>query len=204
MQGPRKKWRPRIVLLTVVLGFTAAAHVSAFVLALLFTIGFMAYLAEEKRAYLPTLLIVWILGPMLILFASYAFRPDAFSYVFRSEAARMGFSFDQAQSLFSALPNAGLTLASIGSLGLYLAMRRSRYFGNTAPLIVTVLLMMLVTTGVPSKPSLWALPFLLAFVGGVFADVLETRYRRWFLWIIGGLLASQAALCVAGLPLLTQ
>ncbi|HEX3472123.1 MAG TPA: hypothetical protein VHT28_13150, partial [Silvibacterium sp.] len=77
MQGPRKKWRPRILLLTVVLGFTAAAHVSAFALALLLTVCFMAYLAEGKRAYLPTLLIVWVLGAMLILFASYTFRADA-------------------------------------------------------------------------------------------------------------------------------
>jgi len=204
MQGPRKKWRPRIVLLTVILGFTAAAHISAFVIALLFTVGFMAYVAEGKRAYLPTLLILWVVGAMLILFASYAFRPDAFGYVFRSEAAKIGFSLEPSEAFFSSLPNAGLTLASAGALGLYLAMRRSRYFGNTAPLIVTVLLMLLVTTGVPSTPSLWVVPFLLAFVGGIFADVLETRYRKWFLWITGGLVLAQAALCVAGLPLLVR
>jgi hypothetical protein len=64
--------------------------------------------------------------------------------------------------------------------------------------------MLLITPGVPSTPSLWALPFLLAFIGGVFADVLETQYRRWFLWITGGLLVAQAALCVAGLPLLLR
>jgi hypothetical protein len=204
MQGPRKKWRPRIILLTVILGFTAAAHVSAFVLALLLAICFMGYLAEGKRAYLPTLLIVWVLGAMLILFASYGFRADAFSYVFRSEAAKISFSFEHALGFFSALPSAGLAIASLAALGLYLAMRRSRYFGNTAPLIVTVLLMTLITIGVQSTPALWALPFLLAFVGGVFADVLETRYRRWFLWITGGVLLTQAALCVVGLPLLAQ
>jgi hypothetical protein len=204
MQGPRKKWRPRIVLLTVVFGFTAAAHVSAFMLALLLAIGFMAYLAESKRAYLPTLLIVWVLGAMLILFASYAFRPDAFSYVFRSEVAKIGFSLEPARAFFSALPNAGLSIAAVTALGLYLAMRRSRYFGNTAPLMVTVLLMLLVTTGVPSTPSLWALPFLLAFAGGVFADILETRYRRLFLVVTGGVLLAQAALSIASLPLLTR
>ena len=204
MQGPRKKWRPRIVLLTVILGFTAAAHASSLVLALLLIIGFMAYVAEGNRAYLPTLLIVWVLGSMLILFASYAFRPDAFGYVFRSESARIGFSLEPARAFFSSLPNGGLALASAGALGLYVAMPRSRYFGNTAPLIVAVLLMLLITPGVPSTPSLWALPFLLSFVAGLFADVLETRYRRWFLWITGGLLVAQAALCIAGLPLLPR
>lgn len=204
MQGPRKKWRPRIVLLTVVLGFTAAAHVSAFVLALLLTVCFMAYLAEGKRAYLPTLLIVWVLGTMLILFASYSFRPDAFSYVFRSEAARIAFSLEPARTFFTTLTNAGLSIAAAGAFGLYLAMPRSRYFGNTAPLIVAVLLLVLVTPRVASLPWLWALPFLLAFVGGVFADVLETGYRRWFLCITGGLLLAQAALSIVGLPLLAR
>jgi hypothetical protein len=141
---------------------------------------------------------------MLILFASYAFRADAFSYVFRSEAAKIGFSFEPAQVFFNTLPNAGLAIAFAGALGLYLSMRRSRYFGNTAPLIVAVLLILLVTTGVPSTPTLWAVPFLLAFVGGVFADVLETSYRRWFVWITGALLLAQAALSIASLPLIAR
>jgi hypothetical protein len=204
MQGPRKKWRPRIVLLTVVMGFTAAAHVSAFVLALLLTVCFMAYLAEGKRGILPTLLIVWVLGAMLILFASYTFRPDPFSYVFRSEVAKIGLSLEPARIFFTTLQNAGLTIAAVGALGLYLAIRRARYFGNTAPLIVAVLLLILVTTGVATETWLWALPFLLAFVGGVFADLLETRYRRWFLWITGGLLLAQATLSIASVSLLTH
>jgi hypothetical protein len=29
----------------------------------------------------------------------------------------------------------------------------------------------------------------------VFADVLETHYRQWFLWITGRVLLAQAALC---------
>jgi hypothetical protein len=204
LQGPREKWRPRIILLTVVLGVLAAAHVAAFIIALLFAIAFIAYLAESKRAYLPTLLIVWVLGAMLILFASYAFHPDAFSYVFRSQAAKLGFSLEPAHILFTTLTTAGITIAALAALAFYAATRRSRYFGNTAPLIVTAILLVLITTGVPSLPRLWAMPFLLAFIGGVFADILETRYRLWFLWITGALLVAQAALCVAGLPLLVQ
>ncbi|HYK38267.1 MAG TPA: hypothetical protein VEV40_20060 [Alloacidobacterium sp.] len=204
MQGPKNKWRPRIILLTLAFGFTAAAHVSAFLLGLILAIGFMAYVAESRRAYLPTLAIVWILGALFILFASYAFRPDAFSYVFRSQAAKLWFSVEQARVLFSSLVNAGITIAAIGAMGLYLVFRRSRYFGNTTPLLVAALLLVLVTTGVQSEPWLWALPFLLAFIGGVFADVLETRYRKAFLWVTGGILLAQAALCVAGLPLLWQ
>jgi len=204
LQGPRGKWRPRIILLTVVLGVLAAAHVAAYILALIFVIGFISYVAESKRAYLPTLLIVWVLGPMLILFASYAFRPDAFSYVFRSEAAKLGFSLEPSRIFFSTLTNAGITIAALAALAFYVAVRRTRYFGNTAPLIVAVVFFVLITTGVSSQPRLWAIPFLMAFIGGVFADILETRYRRGFFWVTAALLVTQAALCIAGLPLLVQ
>ena len=204
MQGPRRKWRPRIVLLTLAFGFTAAAHISAFVLGLVLAIAFMAYVAEGRRAYLPTLLIIWVSGAMFLLFASYAFHPDAFSYVFRSAAGRMWFSLDGARAFFSSLPNTGITIATIAALGLYLAFRRSRYFGNTTPLLLAALLLVLTTTGIQASPWLWALPFLLTFIAGIFADVLETRYRKLFVWVTSGLVLAQIALCLASLPLLAQ
>jgi hypothetical protein len=116
----------------------------------------------------------------------------------------MGLSFHSAGAFFSSLPNAGITIAALAALALYLTFRRSRYFGNTTPLLVAALLLVLVTTGVQTEPWLWAIPFLLAFIGGVFADVLETRYRKIFLWVTSAMLLAQAALCIASLPLLTQ
>lgn len=199
LQGPRRKWRPRIVLLTVALGFTAAAHIAAFVVALIFAVGFMAWVAEGRRAYIPTLAMIWVLGAFFLLFAAYAFRPDAFSYVFRSAAARMWVTLEPARWFFSDPAHAAFTGALLGALALYAASRRSRYFGNTAPLLVGVPVLLLVTTGVQSEPWLWALPFLIVFTGGVFADVLETRWRRAFLWTTGVVLAAQAVLCVVSL-----
>jgi len=199
LQGPRRKWRPRIVLLTVALGFTAAAHIAAFAVALFFTVIFMAWVAEGRRSYIPTLLIVWVLGGFFLLFAAYGFHLDAFTYVFRSAAGRIWLSLDSAEWFFSDPLHSAFTVAVLGSLVLYAASRRSRYFGNTAPLLVAAPLMLLVTTGVSSQPWLWALPFLIAFVGGVFADALETRWRRTFIWASGVVLVSQAILCVASL-----
>jgi len=83
---------------------------------------------------------------------------------------------------------------------LYLGVRRSRYFGNTAPLVMLLALFALRTTQVMSYPWLWALPFLFTFVGGVFADVLETRQRKLFLGLTGSILALQVLLCVVALP----
>lgn len=197
LQGPRRKWRPRIVLLAIILGFTAAAHVAAFLLALALAVAFMAWVAEGRRAYIPTLLIVWVLGALFLLFASYAFHPDAFSYVFRSAAGKMWVSLDGARWFFSSPAVAPFTMAFAGSLLLYAISRRSRYFGNTTPLLTGALLLLVVTTGVRSEPWLWALPFLMAFVAGIFADALESGFRRPFLWAAAVVLLTQAALCIA-------
>ena len=47
MQGPRRRWRPRIVLLTIAIGFTAAAHLLAAIFGFIAALVFMLYLAER-------------------------------------------------------------------------------------------------------------------------------------------------------------
>ena len=59
MHGPRRKWRPRIILLTLAFGLVAASHVVGIFPMLLLTIVFMTYLAVGHRAPLP---MVWMLG----------------------------------------------------------------------------------------------------------------------------------------------
>lgn len=204
LQGPRRKWRPRIALLVLALGFTAAAHIAAFIVALVGAIAFMAWVAEGRRSVIPTLLIIWVLGAFVLLFASYAFQPDAFSYVFRSAAGRIWFSANGALWFFSNPANSAFSIALIGSLALYAISRRSRYFGNTMPLITGLVLLFLLTTGVASDPWLWALPFLIAFVGGIFADALESRHRKAFAIAAITVLVAQAALCIASLYVTTK
>jgi hypothetical protein len=199
MQGPPRKWRSRIVLLTLTLAFTAASHVAAFLLAMLLSIAFMAYLAVGRRAYIVPIVLAAGTGTLLLLFASYDFSPDAFSYFFRSGAGRIWFSLVPARQWFLSLPNAAITVAALVSLLLYLPTRRSRYFGNTVPLLLALLFFTLVTPGISSEPTLWALPFLIAFIAGVFADFLETRYRRVFVTLAGCLLALEAAFAVVSL-----
>ena len=200
MQGPRRKWRPRIVLLTVALGLTAAAHILAASLGFLMAAIWMLYLAERRRSYVMQILIFSALGALGILFAFYAFRPEPFSYVFTGGSARFWFSLDGARHFFLNLANAPIVVATLVSLLLYVSVRPCRYFGNTAPLIMTLLLLPLVTTQTISEPWLWALPFLFTFIGGVFADALETRQRKLFLTLTGGILLTQALLCLTTLP----
>jgi hypothetical protein len=62
-----------------------------------------------------------------------------------------------------------------------------------------LLLFPLYTTQVVSAPWIWALPFLFTFVGGVFADVLESKHRTMFLVLTGGVVVTQAVLCWVGM-----
>jgi hypothetical protein len=200
MQGPPRKWRSRIVLLTLTLAFTAASHVAAFLLALLLSIGLMAYLAVGRRAYIVPIMMTASMGALLLVFASYDFSLDAFCYFVRSGAGLIGFSLQPARHWLTSLPNSAVTLAAATALLLYLPTRRSRYFGNTVPLLLASLFFFLVTRGISSEPTLWALPFLLTFVAGVFADFLETRYRKVFLAVTACLLALQLTLSLRLLP----
>ena len=202
MQGPRRKWWPRLALLTLALGLTATAHVLAAILGLLLATGFMLYLAERKRAQILPVLGCAMAGAFVILLASYTFNLDALSYVFQSADAFIRISWSGAWHMFAALPNAGISIAAVTALVLYLLHRRSRYFGNTTPLLIALLLLSILTTGVHAEPWLWALPFVLTFTGGVFADALESRHRRMFLRLVGAILVTQAVLSVLSLPLL--
>jgi hypothetical protein len=139
-------------------------------------------------------------GALLLVFACYGFSPDAFSYVFRSGAGSVWISLDPARRFFSTLGNAGITLVSAAALVLYFAIKKSRYFGNTAPLMCALVLMVLVTTGVPGSPWLWALPFLLTFVGGVWADAYEAQRGRLAVTAAGAIVVLQAVFCVLSLP----
>jgi hypothetical protein len=204
MQGPRRKWRLRMVLLTVALGLTATAHLVAALLGLLLALGFMLYLAENKKPLVLPVLAIAVVGGFLILVASYAFHLDGLSYVFQSADALLWFSWAGSLHMFGNVSNAGLTIAAVSAAALYVFQRRSRYFGNTTPLIVALILLSLETTGVRSEPWIWALPFVLTFTGGVFADMLESRRKRMFLWLTGALAVTQVILTLASLPLLVS
>ncbi len=199
MQGPRRKWRPRIALLTVALGLTAAAHLLAAILGFLAALFFMLYLAESRRSYVMQILIFSALGALAILFAFYGFHLAAFSYVFTGGAARFWFSLAGIRG-FAGTLNFPIMVATGVALLLYIGVRRSRYFGNTAPLLMLLALAPLVTTQTVSAPWLWSLPFLFTFIGGVFSDAMETRHRKLFLVLTGTILAAQAMECVTALP----
>jgi len=200
MQGPRRKWRPRIILLTICFAVVAASHIAALPLVAVLGFIFMLWVAEGRRSLALPVLLTASLGAFLLLFACYGFSPDAFSYLFRSDAAQLGFSLNAAHRFFWTLSNAGITISTVAALLLYLGLRKTLYFGNTTPLLIAALLMVLITAGVPGMPLLWAQPFLLAFIAGVFADAYETPRGKLAMASAGAIILLQAIFCVLSLP----
>ena len=200
MQGPRRKWRPRIILLTAVFGIAAAAHIAALPVAALLGFVLMIWIAEGRRSQLLPVVLLASAGALVIVFACYGFSPDAFSYLFRSGAGFLSVSLDPARRFFSTLSNAGLIVAACAATLLYLGVSRSRYFGNTAPFLCFLILIPLTTTGVQSTPWLWSLPFLLTFIGGVFADAFESQRGKLFIAAAASIVVLQAVLCIMSLP----
>src|SRR5580658_5645235 len=119
MQGPRRKWRPRIVLLTAAFGLAAASHIAALPVVALLGLAAMLWVAESRRAQVLPIVLIAVAGALVILFACYGFSPDAFSYVFRSAAGFLSVSIDPARRFFSSMGNAGITVACGAALVLY-------------------------------------------------------------------------------------
>ena len=69
-------------------------------------------------------------------------------------------------------------IAFLSCLLVFIAWRRTHYFGNFAPLVVTVLLLWWPTDSFAGSATVWVLPFAFVFVGGIYADLLEPQFLR--------------------------
>ena len=96
----------------------------------------------------------------------------------------------------------GSLLVLVVALAAWCASRRSRFFGNTAPLIVFLMLVAMSVLFPESGASaiLFAtLPFLILFVAGVFTDLIESRLQAPAIAVIFAVIAAQAAYSVVSL-----
>jgi hypothetical protein len=191
-------WR-RILLLGLSLVMAIGCQFSLIIL-LPIALGFMLYLAPNRRVAAITIWAASCLVALFLLFASYFFHPSAFLDAMRHatffgalwQALGMSGAYRQlAMQLGQNSPALWFILPA--TLATYVAWRRARYFGNTAPLMVTIvfLAMALITPHYPGFGfQLVALPFLFVFIAGVAADLLETGYRNVILSCIWGLLSA--------------
>jgi len=195
-------WR-RIVLLGISIALAVGSQYSLWVL-VLFALAFMLYLAPTRRG---AAVVIWGAAcglALVLLFSAYGFRAGAFAEGFRHahwlEVTPQAFAMRAA--LWQLLTRLGagspaLMLMLPVALVAYFAWPRARYFGNTAPLAVGLLCLVL-GWAMPHYPGLGfqlvALPFLFVFVAGIFADLLETRHRAVILACVFGLLSAYAML----------
>jgi hypothetical protein len=101
---------------------------------------------------------------------------------------------------FDATPGALLTF--LCAFAAWCAWPRTRFFGNTAPLIVFLLLLgmgIFLPQNGASVLLFATLPFLILFGAGVFADLIESKFQAPALAVIFAVIAAQAAYSVASL-----
>ncbi len=189
----RHRWRR-----VTTLGFAIALMVGAapeLTFMLLVALGFMFYLAPDRRLdSLGLWAAACCIGTVILLFlgGSHWFVRATFSPLAGWLAPRW--------VLHTSVAAASWTIMVIASAAaaVYVAFRRCRYFGNTAPLLCVVVTLLL---GLPTDGQLylgafpaWSLPLLFVFVGGIFADLAETTWRRPAVLIFVVLAASLATL----------
>jgi hypothetical protein len=205
-------WR-RIVLLGISLAIAVGAQFSLIVL-LPMALGFLLYVAPVRR---QAGVVIWIAACVVgfvLLFAMYFFHAHAFAESIRRAefwgATWRGFTvlgvyMQVAVRIGRACP--ALALALPVAVVTYAAWPRTRYFGNTAPLLVATLFVFLgmAHPDVAGEGFLLAaIPFLFIFVSGVLADLLETRYRSLVTACIVGMIAAYVVWSVINLAEVPQ
>ena len=178
-------WR-RIVLLGISLAIAVGSQFSLIVVVPL-ALLFLLYVAPVRR---QAGLVIWLAGcvvALILLFAFYFFHPHAFAESMRRAsfwgATWRGFTVlgvykQVAVHIGRACP--ALALGLPVALVTYAVWPRTRYFGNTAPLLVAALFFLLGMAHPHIAGAgflLAAIPFLFIFVSGILADLLETTYR---------------------------
>jgi hypothetical protein len=200
-------WK-RIVLLGVSITFAVGAQ-WPLVWLLVPAAAFMLWAVPHRR--LAALLILFAAVTVALLLLDACYRADLRALA--DGLAQAGWVSWAPQSLsplllgrillrffFDAAPAA--LLAFFCALAAWCASRRSRFFGNSAPLIVflTLLAMSILFPQNGASAILFAsLPFLLLFVAGVFADLIESRLQGPAFAFLFAVIAAQAAYSIASL-----
>jgi hypothetical protein len=205
-------WR-RIVLLGVTLAIAVGSQFSFIVVAPM-ALGFLLYVAPVRRR---SALVIWIVAcavAFVLLWTVYFFHVHSLLESMRHAefwgATWRGFTFlavyrQVGLRLLRACP--ALALALPVTLVTYAVWPRTRYFGNTAPLLVAVVFILLAiahphTAGVGFL--LATSPFVFIFVSGVLADLIETSYRPLILACVVAMLVTYAARTLMALTQVPQ
>lgn len=200
-------WR-RILLLGVSLAIAIGSQFSLIVVAPV-ALAFLFYVAPVRRR---AGLVIWIAACgvcSVFLFAMYFFHAHSFAEAMRHAsfwgATWRGFVVwgvykQVAVQIIRACPPLVLLLPVC--LATYAVWPRTRYFGNTAPLLVAILFIgfgMAHPDMAAAGFLLASVPFIFIFVSGVLADLMETSYRQLIMACVVALLVTYVARTVMAL-----
>jgi hypothetical protein len=193
-------WR-RTLLLGVALTLAVGSQFSLIIVAPA-ALGFMLYLAPGRHR---AAFAIWVAACTLALFLFYGFY--GFHGAFFWQGMRHANFANLTWRAFAMRGDYLQALAQLGQCGpalvlllppsliTYIFWPRTRYFGGTAPLLIAGLFLWM-SLGSPHYPGLgfqlMAVPFLMLFVAGIAADLLESKHRSLVLACVSSLLAAAA------------
>ena len=178
-------WR-RILLLGISLAISVGSQFSMMVVVPI-ALAFLLYLAPIRRGAASVIWFAACLIALLVLFATYFFHPRNFLEGMQ-HASFWGATW-RSFTVFAVYRQVGVQILRAcpafalflpAAIAVYIAWPRTRYFGNTAPLLVALLFIALgmAHPHVAGAGFLLAsVPFLFIFVSGVLADLMETPFR---------------------------
>lgn len=193
-------WR-RILLLGLSLALAAGNQFSLGVLAVVI-LPLMFWVAPVRPRAVLAIWTTAVAVALVLFFAAYSFEPSLFwqgmlhARWLDFEPAAFGASISYRNAWRTIrFSSPALMLALPVALITYLGWKRSRYFGNSAPLLIAALLLVL-ALGAPDFPGqgfhLTMIVFLFVFVSGIFADLLETQQSLLVTAGLCGLLCASA------------
>jgi hypothetical protein len=197
----------RIVLLGVSIALAVGSQ-WVLVWLLVPALAFMLWAVPHRRGAAITILAAATAIGFALIAVTYGAHPGRFVHGL-AVARWMSVSLDAFHTnLFSlvlgfyASASAATGVLFVVALGTYMAWRRARFFGNTAPLIVSAVLLIvgiLMAVNVGTLCLFYALPFLLVFAAGVFADLFETANPGVPVGIGYGMILAQCIYSLVGL-----
>ena len=187
----RHRWKRVTILGLAIVLMVGTAPELTFMVAV--AVGFMFYLVPHRRRDASVLMLAALAMATIVLLGLGGARSltgAEFSPIAGWRAPRYVLHTDVAGASWT------LTIISLAAVVVYLVSRRSRYFGNTAPLLAFALTIVL---GFPRLGHFfvgpfpaWSLPLLFVFVGGIFADLIETEWR-WPATVVFVVMAASLA-----------
>lgn len=188
-------WK-RILLLGLALGLATAAQFAVVIL-IPVAVGFMWYLAPERRSAATVIMLAGCGIGFVILLATYGFHAGALI-----ESVRASHLNDMRFSMFAStmtytmlgfflLRQPTSLLLFVIALAVFVAWKRTRFFGTLAPLLVVAVLAIFGIL-IPHQGGLsfyiMALAFSYVFISGVMIDLLESKQAPIVLGVVLGVL----------------